>query len=450
MKEPIRKNQLRYLLAVALVLRIAFFLLVRPWAPAVLNHKILIGDAPGYHTLALRILAGQKLGILGSYRTPGYPLIQAGTYALFGDRPWVVLLLQIAANILTLVLLYRLAYIWFNENVAFFAALLYTIEPHTILYASELYSDTFFTTAVVAALLLFQRALKTQKLLDYSLTGLLVGAAALIRPVGEFLPIALIMLSFIYLWGRWARIFRASAIIILAFLATIAPWLYRNYHEYHAIALTSISGEMLLNWEVSYTEVAQTGKPIAEVREHFAKIAAREGADHTHNPFVKSRIQKAIALHYIKHHPIACAKAGIRGAIDALINLDTSGYAGLLGIKTASMHGWFSGASFRSRIIQFVSSKPVPDIVIGILIGSYLLGVYALVILGAYMLWRQRDYGPLLIAATMVTYFLMFIGPVGLARYKMPAVPFYIPLAGYALWRLSHVPDNSGAAKPVH
>ncbi len=443
------RRLLLLVLFVAIVLRVGFFLLARPWVTSVLDHKILVGDAPGYRALALRILSGQRLKALGSYRTPGYPVLQAVVYKLFGDRPWVVLLLQIAANILTLFLLYRLAASWFNQKAALAAALLYAFEPHAILYACELYSDAVFTTTVIASLLLFHKALTTRKAAYYFVTGLLVGVATLIRPVGEFLPVALTVLTIVYFRNKWAVALRGSAVLILGFIVAIAPWLYRNYREYDALALTSVSGDMLLNWEVAYTESAQTGKPVAQIRSGFAKLVAKNEASRSSNPFTISGVQKALALHYIERHPFVCAKAGIKGAFDALINLDTSGYANLLGIKTAPMHGWFSGASLWNRLRQFIQRKPGPDILIGVLISSYLVGVYSLVVLGAYFLLRERNYWPLVVTVSMTTYFLMFIGPIGLARYKMPTVPFYTVLAGFALFRISRPPERDRSHKEV-
>jgi hypothetical protein len=84
----------------ALCVRLVFFLLVRPWSPAVESGFVLQGDARGYHELATTLLTQHRLAYgatdaPNALRTPGYPVFVAALYALFGWHPWVVMLFQI-------------------------------------------------------------------------------------------------------------------------------------------------------------------------------------------------------------------------------------------------------------------------------------------------------------------------------------------------------------------
>jgi hypothetical protein len=360
----------------------------------------------------------------------------------------MALLLQIAVSALTLTLLYQLTSTWFNPKAAFGAGLLYALEPHAVLYASELLSDTLFTTTIIGSLVVFLKALETRQGLHFFWAGLLVGLAALIRPVGQYLPVLFIILTFFILRRNKATALRGGIVLITAYLVAITPWLYRNYHEYGAVSLTAIGGEFLLEWVVPNIEVARTGKQIAEAREEFTGLARQRGLDRTDNPFEKSRIRTAVAVDYIKEHPVDFAKASIRGAFYSFINLDTGGFSNLLKLKSTEMPGWFAGDSFVSRVRVFLSRKTLGELAIGTIVALFLAITYILSLVGVWFALRDGRYWPILIIGAMTAYFLVFIGPIGLARYKMPCVPLYLSIAGYGFSRI--VSASSAQRGPGH
>ncbi len=75
----------------ALALRVALFLLARPWDDEVLRNTILVTDAGGYHTLALGILQSGSFATFGAFRTPVYLAFVSAVYSVVGIKPWDVL-----------------------------------------------------------------------------------------------------------------------------------------------------------------------------------------------------------------------------------------------------------------------------------------------------------------------------------------------------------------------
>jgi 4-amino-4-deoxy-L-arabinose transferase-like glycosyltransferase len=451
MKRTMLKNwPFLALLALALVVRIGFFIVVQPWDTNVQEQKILQADALGYHTYALRILEGQSLGELGTRRTPAYPIVLAGVYKTFGVKPWIVLLLQIAASAVTLALLYRLARSWFDQKAALVAGLLYALEPHAILYAVELQSDTFFTTVFMGSLVVFLEALRSRRGWFFFWAGLLVGVATLIRPIGQFLPALFIILTFVILRQYRTTALRGGVVLLVAYLTVITPWLYRNYHEYGVVGLTSFSGNFLLEWVAPYIEVARSGKQIAEVREEFVELARQQGLDKTDNPFEKSRIRTDVAVTYIKAHPIDLTIASIRGAFYSFINLDTQAYGSFLRLESTELPvGWYAGDSLISRVRAFLHTKSFGELTIGAFIALFMMITYILFLVGAWSALRNRNYWPVLITGAMIVYFLVFIGPIGIARYKMPFVPLYLSIAGYGFSRIVSACQERQKLNPV-
>ncbi len=439
------------LLALLLVARIGLFVAVQPWDPAVQETRVLsvvgYSDSPGYHEYALRIVEGRPLGDLGVMRTPGYPLIIAVIYSVFGVKPWLVLLLQIAASVITLILLYRLTYTWFGRNAAIAAGALYALEPHAILYTAQFLTDTFFAMLFLGSVVVFLRALKTRTSWTFFWAGALVGAATLIRPVSQFLPAVFVILGFFFLRQPRLAALRGGAVLLSAYLIVVGPWLYRNYHEYGSAQLSSIGGEQLLGWAIPYVETARTGKHISEVRQEFTDIARRNGLDGTSNPFERSRIQTAVAIDYIKQHPIEYAAGSLRGAFYSFINLDTSGYANLLRLQSNALSSdWFGGDSVLVRVRTFIHMKSSGELIIGSLIVVFLSITYLLCFVGVWHLLRNRDYWPVIVVGAMIAYCLLFIGPIGLARYKLPFIPLYLSIAGYGVFRILSASNSQRTA----
>src|SRR5664280_2169182 len=91
-----------------------------------------------------------------------------------------------------------------------------------------------------------------------------------------------------------------SFLFCIIYIATISPWLLRNYSKYGEAKLSSISGYNLLAYNVSFTEVYKTGKSIEEIRKDFIELAVKQGIDTTNKfSFKNSEIFSNVAKQYI-------------------------------------------------------------------------------------------------------------------------------------------------------
>lgn len=165
-----------------------------------------------------------------AFRTPGYPLF----LSLFVDAPpnadtfsivssWQALL-SILAVLLALLLFNRL-----SPWIALPAALLTAISPHLISIATFMLSETLFSVLLLLSLLVLSLHTRGMRWYLPSLFagGLLLGAAALTRPVVELFPLAVIFLLCVSYDPRSAL--RGSALLLLGVCLAWAPWIARNH-----------------------------------------------------------------------------------------------------------------------------------------------------------------------------------------------------------------------------
>ncbi len=243
-----------------------------------LFHPQLLSDDRDYDALARSLASGDgyKLdGKLTAYRVPGYPLLLAGTYALFGDSKAPIRILQAMSDVVSCLLLFAIGKKLFSEKVGLLAAATLALFPIQILYVSHLMTETLFTTLFLLIIFLaIKEKNEANWLRDNLILGALIGVSALIRPTILLFPIL------IFLW-RWRDgvPFRINsralvAVVLVAFLA-LSPWLVRNYAEFQRVSLTSNVGVNF--WIGSHQDASgaysfpQKNNPLIDVEDDFQR-----------------------------------------------------------------------------------------------------------------------------------------------------------------------------------
>jgi hypothetical protein len=130
---------------------------------------------------------------------PGYPIFLAALGLLVSPVPWAAILVQLVLGSLGAVFLYLFAIeLTDNQYVALTAALLYALSLSSIVLANLLLSETLFFTLIIAGFWLFLKGLKDSKLWPFPVAALLFGYGALVRTVGVFLFVILLLIAAIY------------------------------------------------------------------------------------------------------------------------------------------------------------------------------------------------------------------------------------------------------------
>jgi 4-amino-4-deoxy-L-arabinose transferase-like glycosyltransferase len=209
---------------VALIVRLGWAGLIAERQPrfdekAYIGHAIRLSEGEGYVDEAKRKVA---------FWPVGYPLCLAAAYHLIGTSRATGLGLQISIGTLTCLLLYLLGKRIFGTLIARVAALLLAIYPNYVLFSSLQLSEPLFTLLLIGAFAFLLRSLNIGRW-EYAAAGILLGFAVLTRPAILLFPL---LLPFWYAsqgW-RWRHAFVASLIVFCSTLATISPWMIRNYH----------------------------------------------------------------------------------------------------------------------------------------------------------------------------------------------------------------------------
>lgn len=254
--QQIRAKPLAIIIALAVILRLAVLLAFPSVFAFDQTNSVQGSDAYDAYANNLRTTAiyGRNTGVPDALIPPLYSYVLAGLYNTAGRGYIQVGLFHILLDVLSIVMLYLIGRAImpqpFAESAALLAALFYAVYPYLIFQNLTLI-DTPLFMALLYAFTWLMVVLRqqpnpatnaAQSLLIGVLGGVTFGLAILARPV--ILPLfPCIALWFLFRLDLRTTIIRL-AVVTLAAVLTLAPWIYRNYMQYHAFVPVSVNSGM--------------------------------------------------------------------------------------------------------------------------------------------------------------------------------------------------------------
>lgn len=450
-------------LVLSLTLRLTFFLFQASWDPVILEKKIMpMGtDQRGYHQLAVTLLEHKKLSFKPELppvvlRTPGYPVFIAATYYIFGKQPWIVILLQNLIDPFTAILILIIFSKLIDPKIGLISGILYSIEPHIIMYTNTFYSDSLFI--FMLSLFLFfltEFILNSGKNVNIIIASVLLGLAVLVKPAAAYLPFLIVIPLLFKFKKEYKQVIKYSFTFLIFYFITISPWLIRNYIHYGKIFLSNSGEYNLLAINITPMEIPKRNKPQyiveKELRDEADSLMLADGIKPFWNEkpkdyweelnlqqdINKTEYWKRTAIKYINQDPVSFTKHYFIGILHSFLNVASAGFAESLNLTSKGRSiNLKSETDFINLIKRFFIEKSLPEIIFGILIGIYLFLIYFSLIMGLIKLKDYNNKNILYAYFLFSIYFILIAGAGGLARFRLPAVPFYIGISGLGLFEI--------------
>ncbi|MBI5630320.1 MAG: glycosyltransferase family 39 protein [Elusimicrobia bacterium] len=231
-------RRLWLVLAGALALRLGYGLRAAP--PVLYNTDSYVDLA---RSLAER---GALLGEDGrptAAREPGYPIVLAAFFRLFGASYWILLIVHSCFGVGMIFYLHALARSLHGERTALGAAFLAAVYPPFIYYAAKPLRETFLCFWAVFCLYWLERASRERRPFLFAAAGAAAAAAVLTK--ATVLPFALILVPAGFLWtlrGTGQRGLRLVAIYLAVFSAIYGLWPLRNWISFNRLILGNTEG----------------------------------------------------------------------------------------------------------------------------------------------------------------------------------------------------------------
>ena len=253
-----------------------------------------------------------RFGDIGptSYREPVYPMLLALQLKIFGESPRAVFVFQALLGTLTIPLCFGIARILLSTRGALLAALLESVNPHHVYYASFISTES--VSSIVLLLVVFcslrtVRSFSEGKCIARTDLGLLVLSLALaVLTRAAFAPVVAATIAFIGAahygsCGRSAPAARTIAVLVLLTSACASPWFIRNYFVWHTFVHVTTVGHNLL---LGFSDFATGDYESYSVHAPILKI---ERESYGLNEVERDRLFKQAAIEWIRAHPLSAA-----------------------------------------------------------------------------------------------------------------------------------------------
>jgi hypothetical protein len=249
---------------------------------------------------------------------PGYSIVMAASFKLFGETETPLRLLQIICDAAAAVVLFFIALELLPPAVALLAASLMALFPHASYYSLRLSPDSLAVLPVLLAVYMILRANRRPKLYTIAAAGVMLGLSCWLRAnallLAPFLAIVVAMLL-----ARGVRL-RYAAVLVAAAAVVVSPITIRNwviYHHFIPIALPA--GVNLVQGIAEFDKEGMFGMPLSDPDVLKTDVAWNNRPDYGGHMWApdgidRDRTRFARGLEVIRSHPLWYAGAMLRRA----------------------------------------------------------------------------------------------------------------------------------------
>ena len=230
------KHILFLILVFALAARIIYI------APIAERPADSMSDEKDYDHLALSLAAGKGYVDLNGAPTVRRAPLTAAFFSLiyiaFGHNVLAVRVVQALLSVLTCLLVYLIAGVFFNGIEALLAASIAAIYPSFIIFTGKLLSETLLIFLITLSVYLMLKK-RGNPLGNYFLSGLCFGLASLTRPSSLLVPLFIILTFAIFKILSAKDMAKKIVCLTIAMLIVISPWTARNWCAYKKFILVN-------------------------------------------------------------------------------------------------------------------------------------------------------------------------------------------------------------------
>jgi hypothetical protein len=211
----------------------------------------------GYQESAQKLVRGELPAFLSDLddmaHPPGYSMLLAGMFKVFGESDTAIEFVQILCDSLAAVFVFLIAGELMSARVAIVAGILAALSPQFAYYSVLLLPDSLAVLPILVAVYFLIRAIKHPRLLAFALAGIFIGLSCWLR--ANALLLAPILACLVPLLLARGRRLRYSLALVFGAAILIAPITIKNAIVFHRfIPLSLGAGQKLLEGIAEYDQ----------------------------------------------------------------------------------------------------------------------------------------------------------------------------------------------------
>jgi len=235
--KTLKEHPILIVLLLGLVYRL-IFLLSYYYSP---DWEQLLVDSLFHDRWAMSIAAGNIAGEDTFFRAPFYIYLLGFIYAIVGHSLMAARIFGHMVGLAAVALTYLIATRLFSRRIGLIAGIIHALYPIAVYFESELLVDNLFAMLMELSFWLLLISADKKQMKYFILTGLVIGLAAVTRPVILALTPLYLIWIFIKI-GPAANSIKNAVQLILGLILMITPVTLRNYMVADDFVLISSSG----------------------------------------------------------------------------------------------------------------------------------------------------------------------------------------------------------------
>jgi hypothetical protein len=474
------------------MLRLLLFGVFAPWRAESEQTSLLVGDSEAYHACALNVRhAGIYSCVTIGPRVPdniwppGFPLLACGLYAVTGVHPWLMLLVNLGLEVVTLLAIWRICRSLWPGPVGAIAAWLFALNPIAITNAMGYRPDTLFQCVLALFVWMWLAYVARPTWPRVLVSALLLGSSALCKPITQYLVLVVAVLLWLNAWyrNRYRGVLVRTLLLVAVTGSVLAPWCLRNYRCFKTINLTSMEGASLCDYAAAtviawqyHTDLATARAALASllVQKYAitpaAKLSARLA---TTNVVWLAQLVPPAYLQPTTPQVVLHTRADVNRAQKQLFAAFVARHWGAYGqVSLVRMARMLLAPPWQELMRMVAPTTPAmtlakavvrgdgallntigwPRVVLGVVLALVLSGYTVCFPLLAIWGWVLMVRAPATRLAAinllvLCAYFIMLVGPQGEPRYNLLLIPMTTPLAAAGLHGIHHAAGRARARR---
>lgn len=452
------------------------------------------GDTPWYHEVAVQVANGngivEKDGVASYYRVPGYSLFLALCYKLLNFNIEKTIYVQILLSTLIPILIFLLSMTLFPGHmlVAKISSFLFTFNLGNWLYSGFVMSEIIFMILFLLFLILFLSSLRPvilsltedlviskklflnkEQIEDWIpsqseddkgvskfsksaggskycellsshyktlfVSGIFLGVASLVRPVGAFvvfLSLFIIVISKLSMQQK----FRYTVLFFLSWFLIVSFWLVRNFLLTGDVFFHAMPGDHFVTYLASDVKSIAQDKSFLQARRELLDkwdefVKKREGVeDKNINYREVSKLGEKISYNIFIKWPFITARRCFLNFLKTIFGFHTSIF---LDKYSTNFIGYDTDITIMDKIKLYLAPKVDNKFFIFFIYYEILWMLFYLGAIGFFILslFRQNLFFVSFVLFLFISLFIFLTLGIGLARLRYPIEPILTILATY-------------------
>lgn len=378
----------------------------------------------------------------GGWHPPLYYFFTASVLSVI-PHEWVIFLIQSLLVSVSAVLVYKIGLLIFDclkngEKIAFFSAVIFSVEPYLSFETNTLGSDILGLFFFIYFIYFFVKYLKENALKSIALSSVFLGLATLTRPSTLFMPLVIFFFLIVFLIFKRKSVFltlKHFLIFCAIFLLFIVPWMAVNKVFYGEFVFSRLSKVNFYPYNAATFIAAKENISFGEARarlEEKAVIETKKTGEPLDDYYEREAFKIIFSdpVFYAKLHLIKSAPFLLQPGYEIMMH----GYGVPYKPDRPDLTLLFMQRNF-GAILKFIRNTDIATVLY--FTGLLFWGVLNIMLIVAFVKSFKQDKFLFLIFlffGLTIVYHALLYGTIAIARYRLPLIFMFFMPAFYVIF----------------